>query len=154
MANSEKLGLGLDNPCRAVFLSLRMNKCLERINDRHFWNPGVFSYAMIPRCRLNSTLFFFHRPIYSLCFQAPQLLDQQRPVDRWEWFLKINQGYKQVRAADCDILPNESEGTYSLFYGARGTKTTSNVPAPAQNPNWQSGIRSRRAGPQGQTGIQ
>jgi hypothetical protein len=58
-ANSEKLGLGIDNPCRIVFLSLRMNKCLERVNDRHFWNPGVFSYAMKPRCRPNSRVFFF-----------------------------------------------------------------------------------------------
>jgi hypothetical protein len=39
---------------------LWMNKCLERVNDRHFWNPGVFSYAMIPRCRPNSRVFFFH----------------------------------------------------------------------------------------------
>ncbi len=27
-ANSEKLGLRIDNPCRIVFLSLRMSKCL------------------------------------------------------------------------------------------------------------------------------
>ncbi len=26
-----------------------MNKCLEMVNDRYFWNPGVFSYAMIPK---------------------------------------------------------------------------------------------------------
>jgi hypothetical protein len=58
-ANFEKLGLGIDNPCRIVFLSLRMNKCLERVDDRHFWNPGVFSYAMIPRCHPNSRVFFF-----------------------------------------------------------------------------------------------
>jgi hypothetical protein len=58
-ANSEKLGLGIDNPCRIVFLSLRMNKHLERVNDLHFWNPGVFSYAMIPRCCPHSRLFFF-----------------------------------------------------------------------------------------------
>ncbi len=31
----------------------------ERVNDRHFWNLGVFSYAMIPRCRPNSRIFFF-----------------------------------------------------------------------------------------------
>jgi hypothetical protein len=30
-AKSEKFGLGIDNPCRIVFLSLRMNKCLERV---------------------------------------------------------------------------------------------------------------------------
>ncbi len=41
------------------FLSLRMNMCLGRVNDRHFWNPGVFGYAMIPRCRPNSRFFFF-----------------------------------------------------------------------------------------------
>ncbi len=59
-ANSEKLGLGIDNPCRILFLSLRINKCLmESVNDRHVWNPGVFSYRMIPRCRLNSSFFFF-----------------------------------------------------------------------------------------------
>jgi hypothetical protein len=58
-ANSEKLGLGIDNPYRMFFfLSLRMNKCLERANDRHFWSPGVVSYAMIPRCRPNSRGFF------------------------------------------------------------------------------------------------
>ncbi len=47
------------------FLSLRMNKCLKRVNDRRFWNPGVFSYAMIPRCHPNLRVFF-HRHIYSL----------------------------------------------------------------------------------------
>ncbi len=62
-ANSEKLGLGIDNPCRTVFMSLRMNKCLERVNDRHFGNSGVFSYAIAP------TQEFFHRHIYSLCWQ-------------------------------------------------------------------------------------
>ncbi len=41
------------------FSSLEMNKCLERVDDRHFWNPGVFSYAMIPRCRPNSRVFSF-----------------------------------------------------------------------------------------------
>jgi hypothetical protein len=40
------------------FLSSRMNKCLERVNGRHFWNPGVFSYAMIPRSYPNSSYFF------------------------------------------------------------------------------------------------
>jgi hypothetical protein len=35
-----------------------MNKCLERVNAWHFWNPGVFSYAMIPRCHPNSRVFF------------------------------------------------------------------------------------------------
>jgi hypothetical protein len=58
-AISEKLGFGIDNPCRIVFWSSRMKKCLERVNDRHFWDPGVFSYAMIPRCRPNSRVFFF-----------------------------------------------------------------------------------------------
>jgi hypothetical protein len=35
-----------------------MNKCLERVNGRHFWNPEVFSYAMIPRCCPNSRVLF------------------------------------------------------------------------------------------------
>ncbi len=52
-----------------VFLTSRMNKCLERVNDRYFWNPGVFSYAMVPKCHPNSRVFFFsHRHIYSLWF--------------------------------------------------------------------------------------
>ncbi len=38
---------------------------MERNNGRYFWNSGVFSYAMIPRCRPNSTVFFQPR-IYSL----------------------------------------------------------------------------------------
>jgi hypothetical protein len=41
-----------------IFLSLLMKKRLERVNDRHSWNPGVFSYAMIPKCRPNSKGFF------------------------------------------------------------------------------------------------
>ncbi len=42
-----------------VFLSLRVNKCLQRVNhDQQFWNLGVFSYAMIPRCQPNLTVFF------------------------------------------------------------------------------------------------
>ncbi len=67
-ANSEKSGLGIDNPCRVFFfLSLRMTKCLERVNDRHFWNPGVFSYTMVPRCPTNSRLFSSSQcHIYSL----------------------------------------------------------------------------------------
>ncbi len=44
-----------------------MNKCLERVNDRHFWNPGVFSYAMITKCRPNSRVFF-HRHIYTVAY--------------------------------------------------------------------------------------
>jgi hypothetical protein len=52
-------------------LSLRMNKCLERVNDQHFWYHGVFSYAMIPRCCPNSRVFFSHCHIYSLCYQLP-----------------------------------------------------------------------------------
>jgi hypothetical protein len=35
-SNSEKLGLRIDDPCRIVVLSLRMKKCLERVNGRHF----------------------------------------------------------------------------------------------------------------------
>jgi hypothetical protein len=57
-ANSEKLGLGIDNPCKIVFLSLQMNKCLKRVNDRQFWNPGVFSYSMIPDVASTQEFFF------------------------------------------------------------------------------------------------
>jgi hypothetical protein len=39
-----------------------MNKCLERANEWHFWNPGATSYARIPRSRIprysNSIVFF------------------------------------------------------------------------------------------------
>ncbi len=64
------------------FLSLQMNKCLEMVNDRHFWNPGVFSNAMIPRCRPNSRVFFFHRRIYS----APASLDRSPSVVNWDFY--------------------------------------------------------------------
>jgi hypothetical protein len=34
---------------------------LKRFIDRHFWNSGIFSYAVILRCRLkSSTQFFFY----------------------------------------------------------------------------------------------
>ncbi len=39
-----------------------MNKCLERVDDRHFWTHGVLNYTMIPKCRPNSRV---HRHIYS-----------------------------------------------------------------------------------------
>ncbi len=56
-ANSEKLGLGRDNPCRIVFFfEFADEQVLERVNDRHIWNPGVISYAMIP-CRPDSRVF-------------------------------------------------------------------------------------------------
>ncbi len=42
-ANTEKLGLGIDNPCRIVFLSLRMNKCLERSWSRQLRNDTKMS---------------------------------------------------------------------------------------------------------------
>jgi hypothetical protein len=42
MANSEKLGLGIDNPCRIVILSLRTNKCLERVK----WPAFLESWSL------------------------------------------------------------------------------------------------------------
>jgi hypothetical protein len=66
-ANSQKLRLGIDNPCRIVFLSLRMNKCLERVNDRHFWNPGVFATQWYQDVA-STQEFLFHCRIYSLWF--------------------------------------------------------------------------------------
>ncbi len=56
-ANSEKLGLGIDNPYRRLFLSLRVNEWFLTIDHWHIWYPVVISYAKIPRCRLNSTIF-------------------------------------------------------------------------------------------------
>ncbi len=53
-------------------MSLRMNKCLEKVIDRHFWNPGVFSYAMMPRCRPNSRVFYFIITFYSLWVRSPR----------------------------------------------------------------------------------
>jgi hypothetical protein len=53
--NSE--GLGIDNPCRIVFEFV--NEQVLGEGYRHFWNPGVFSCAMIPRCRPNSRVYFF-----------------------------------------------------------------------------------------------
>jgi hypothetical protein len=50
------------------FFELQMNNCLERVNDRHFWNFGAFSYAMIPRCRPN--LSFFLLIITSIVYGA------------------------------------------------------------------------------------
>jgi hypothetical protein len=49
-------------------LCLLVNECFSRVTDRlfFFWNPGVVSYALIPRCRPSSTSFFFHRRICSL----------------------------------------------------------------------------------------
>jgi hypothetical protein len=44
------------------FFEFAVKKCFERVNDRLFWNPGVFSYAMytmIPRCRPKSRGFYF-----------------------------------------------------------------------------------------------
>jgi hypothetical protein len=45
-----------------------MNRGLERVNDPHFWNPGVVSYAMVPRWHFNSRVFFFIVPsiVYGL----------------------------------------------------------------------------------------
>ncbi len=43
----------------SFFFSLGMRKCLERVNDRLFWNPRVFRYALIPRCHPNSRVVFF-----------------------------------------------------------------------------------------------
>jgi hypothetical protein len=60
-ANSEELGLGIDNPCRTFFFWVCRWTSAWRglINDRHFWNPGVFSHAMLPTCRSNSRGFYF-----------------------------------------------------------------------------------------------
>ncbi len=78
-ANSEKLGLGIDNPRRIViFFEFADEQVLgEGYNHWHFWNPGVFSSAMISRCHPNSRLFF-HRHIYSVCHAV--LLQRHLPL--------------------------------------------------------------------------
>ncbi len=43
----------------SFFFEFEMNKCLERVDDRHFCNLEVFSYAVIARYRPNWSLFFF-----------------------------------------------------------------------------------------------
>ncbi len=53
-----EIGVGDRQSTEDISLSLRMNKCLERVNGRHFWNPGVCSFAMITRWRPNLKFFF------------------------------------------------------------------------------------------------
>jgi hypothetical protein len=98
-ANSDKLGLEIGNPCRIVFLSLRMNKCLKRVDGRHYWTPGVVSYAMIPRCRPNSRVFFFivTSIVYAIrcSFRCRSLTERSIHVgymlglSRWSSFLSL-----------------------------------------------------------------
>ncbi len=67
-----------------------MNKCLKRVYDRHFWNPGVFSYAMILKCRPNSRVIFFivasivyaARPLINLHLRLRVPVGNRRPVQR------------------------------------------------------------------------
>jgi hypothetical protein len=94
-ANSEKLGVGIDDPCNIVFLSLRTNKCLERVNDWHFWDPGVFSYAMIQDVAPTQEIFHCHiyivYVIFPLCTEDAKLVDyslfQQNLGQVWTAFL-------------------------------------------------------------------
>jgi hypothetical protein len=54
-----------------------MNRCLKRVYDRNFWTPGVFSYAMIPRCRPDSRVFFhhhIHRLWFILCIWTDRMV--------------------------------------------------------------------------------
>ncbi len=67
-----------------------MNKCLERVNGRQFWNPGVFSYAMIIiRCHPNLRIIFL-RHIYSLCLDKPLNLY----VD--SWLRNVGQAWRMI----------------------------------------------------------
>jgi hypothetical protein len=47
-------------PIQDLFLLLSSwaNGCSLRVNDQQFWKPRVITYAMIPKCRFNSTVFY------------------------------------------------------------------------------------------------
>jgi hypothetical protein len=46
-----------------------MNKYLERVNGWHYWNRGVVSYAMTPRCHSTQEFFFIVTSIvYAILF--------------------------------------------------------------------------------------
>ncbi len=54
-----EVGVGDGQSMQDSFFEFADEKVFGRVNDRHFWNHGVFSYAMIPRCLPNSRVFFF-----------------------------------------------------------------------------------------------
>jgi hypothetical protein len=49
LLKKSKVGVckGRQQACLIFTSVICRDKCLERINERHFWNPGVFRYAMI-----------------------------------------------------------------------------------------------------------
>jgi hypothetical protein len=63
-----------------------MNKSLERFYDRLFWNPGVFSYAVIPGCLPNSRVFFIVTFIVYVNAR-PQMVGIDRSFYHWEKML-------------------------------------------------------------------
>jgi hypothetical protein len=78
------------------FLSLWVNKCLERVNDRHFWNPGVFSYAMIPRCQVNATQGVFFFIVTSTSIVYGWMYRSQTSENRFHHFYNILTALKSV----------------------------------------------------------
>ncbi len=46
-----------------------MNKCLERVDNRHFWNPRVFSNAMIQNIAPTQELVFFFFIVTSIVYE-------------------------------------------------------------------------------------
>ncbi len=116
-ANSEKLGLGIDNPRKIVFSSLRMKKCSERVvNDRHFWNPGVFSYAMIPRWRPNLNVFFFFFIVTSVVYDQNRHLTFSHGVMDFK-ILLINVLRRKVNINGDNTNPTHDVENYNAFTG-------------------------------------
>ncbi len=66
--NSEKLGLGIDNPCRIVLLSLRMNKCLGRVNNRHFFESWSLQLRNDTKMSPPTQEFFFFFIVTSIVY--------------------------------------------------------------------------------------
>ncbi len=70
------------------FLSLWVNKCFLKVNDRHFWNPQVISYAIIcNRCRPNSTFFSIVASIVYGCVKSKRraglITERGSEFSRW-----------------------------------------------------------------------
>ncbi len=57
------------------------------VNDRHFWNHGVLGYAMIPRCRPNSRVFFLI--VTSIVYVTSSLLSSESTL-YGEWTARID----------------------------------------------------------------
>jgi hypothetical protein len=94
-----------------------MNMCLKRVDDRHFWTPGVFSYAMKPRCHPNSRVFFpfVTSVVYAL---TPQIRNSFSPFHYYNFFsflvlTALDDGRNGEVAEEADL--NESAESATLL---------------------------------------